>query len=519
MSANKIDKQFRQILENFISEKPKEASWHFLVACSGGADSLALWQLLLKNKRPNDELTVLHIWHNLRPEAEAEYRTLEKQVRNYNSRFLAFKVDVVAYGKKYQLSEEVAARELRRLAFAWACSYYAWKSQNKTHVYLSLAQHLDDQAETVLAHSLKGTGLRGLSGIWQLKEHKLSMVKLREIMKEGYLELIVAPESEDADFLTFLGRELSTVDYTAWRPLLAFSKSTLLSYISNLRLCHAEDQSNKDTQYERNYLRQIILPSLQNKFPQASVKLAELATISQKQLLALDYLLQSSKDLTGLVRNLSDLVKLPTSDSALAISWQTASQQTASQKNIPEEVLIIYWQRLLAKYLPDLLLSYRQQLEIAKFINKARHNPSKKMQFLILQKEAIAVLIDSCLILYQSPDLVLADKHLDKDLVLKKCRPFLYEHYGLTIPLQSNWQRYFSLTGQVAGNLELRAASEADYLLIAGQKKLNLYEYFARLPLPKALYQQIMVLANVNSRHVQHIFYKRLAKGLLFQPK
>lgn len=518
--------KFRRILRNFEQQKNMPARRHFLVACSGGADSLALWQLLLQNKSSNDELTLVHVWHNLRQEAYCEYLNLKEQADNFNSRFLAFKVDVIAYGKKYKLSEEIAARELRRLAFAWVSAFYATRkaallsdnSEQNWHdyaVYLTLAQHLDDQAETVLAHALKGTGLRGLSGIWPLKEHALSCVQLKTAVQDGFIEIVAAPVNEKEQLLKFLSVAQSTITYMAWRPLLAFSKADLLTYANALGLSHAEDQSNYDIQYERNYLRQTILPMLAAKFSQAATKLADLAAISQQHLQVLDYLLSANADLNRAIYNLTELVKINENEQVLAISLQPSNYLMT----IPESVLTVYWQRLFAKYLPDILLSRRQQLMLAEFIHKAMNAPSKNMQYHVLNKNTIAILLDSCLIVYVSQDFRFMKTKLDEALIWQKCLPFFYEHYGRKIPLAINWHNYFNLQGKLGDEYELRSAKADDYLLVEHNKQLNLYAYFQRLAIPKELYSQIMVLVMKNTQHVYHVFYRKLARDLIFEPK
>lgn len=526
MQTTKLVEKFRRILRSFEQQKKMPERRHLLVACSGGSDSLALWQLLLQNKNSNDELTLLHVWHNLRQEADCEYLTLKEQAHNFNSRFLAFKVDVIAYGKKYKLSEEIAARELRRLTFAWAAAFYSTRenaissdnSEQNRHdyaVYLTLAQHLDDQAETVLAHVLKGTGLRGLSGIWPLKEHALSCVRLKSAVQDGFIEIVAAPANEKEQLLQFLSVVQSTIKYTAWRPLLDFSKDDLLTYVNALGLSHAEDQSNYDIQYERNYLRQIILPKIAVKFSKAATKLADLAEISQQHLQVLDYLLSVNADLNRAIYNLTELVKIGENEQVLAISLQPNNYLMT----IRENVLTIYWQRLFAKYLPDIILSRRQQLMLAEFIHKAMNAPSKNMQYQVLNKNTIAILLDSCLIVYASQDFNFAKTKLDEALIWQKCLPFFYEHYGRKIPLAINWHNYFNLQGNLEDGFELRSAKADDYLLVEHNKQLNIYAYFQRLAIPKELYSQIMVLVMKNTQHVYHVFYRKLANGLIFQPK
>ncbi|MBY0446347.1 MAG: tRNA lysidine(34) synthetase TilS, partial [Burkholderiales bacterium] len=104
---------------------------------------------------------------------------------------------------------------------------------------LLLAQHRDDQAETVLLNLLRGSGLRGLA----------AMPEYRRLNKQiGIL-----------------------------RPLLDISRAELAEYAAQQGLAWVEDESNLDSRYDRNFLRNEIFPALRAVWPSANATLARVA--------------------------------------------------------------------------------------------------------------------------------------------------------------------------------------------------------------------------------------------------
>jgi tRNA(Ile)-lysidine synthase len=205
-------------------------------AVSGGADSLALLALL---DRLRDELgitlAVVHFNHALRgAESDADASFVELEARNRGLEFLIAREDVLAAAAREGWNLEDAARRLRYAFFERVID------QNQlTHI--AVAHTVDDQAETVLAHLLRGTGPTGLAGIYPVA-----------------------------------GRIV--------RPLLGSRRETLREYLRANGQTWREDSSNRDTRRTRARIREKLLPLLQQDFSPAIVShLGELARLAREE--------------------------------------------------------------------------------------------------------------------------------------------------------------------------------------------------------------------------------------------
>lgn len=204
-----------------------------VVALSGGIDSVVLLHLL--KDRPG--VSAAHVHHGLSPNADAWAAFCRRLCKTWKVPLAVRKVRV----KKGRKGLEAAAREARYAAFAkLRCECIA------------LAHHLDDQAETVLMNLLRGTGLRGASGM-----QKLSRL-------EG--KLLV-------------------------RPLLDVPRESIVEYARRHGLEWIDDESNADEALTRNFVRHRLSPLLETRFPQWKRALARAARhFSREELRAQDLL-------------------------------------------------------------------------------------------------------------------------------------------------------------------------------------------------------------------------------------
>lgn len=187
-----------------------------LVGLSGGVDSVVLLHLLRQlAPRFSWKISALHVHHGISRNADVwSAFCAELCARDA----VPLHIEHVDIGPLRARGIEAAARELRHAAFArQSCDYVA------------LAQHADDQAETLLLQLLRGAGVRGASAMPLLARRNGSPALLR--------------------------------------PLLHCSRQQVLDYADAHRLDWIEDESNADHSYPRNFLRHRVLPALAEKFP------------------------------------------------------------------------------------------------------------------------------------------------------------------------------------------------------------------------------------------------------------
>ena len=199
--GNKIEIIFQSKISSLKHSK-------FLIALSGGVDSMVLANLFLKN---NLSFSVAHCNFNLRTkESDDDEKFIfdwstENEIECYISKF-----NTTDYCKKNKFGIQEGARNLR----------YEWFNELKNlhdFDYIVTAHHLDDQIETYLINSMRGSGLNGLIGITEKTESLL-------------------------------------------RPLLKILKNDILVYAKSNNIDFREDSSNSKNDYFRNMIRNLIIP-------------------------------------------------------------------------------------------------------------------------------------------------------------------------------------------------------------------------------------------------------------------
>jgi tRNA(Ile)-lysidine synthase len=205
-----------------------------LAAVSGGPDSVVLahW-LSVQARRKGFEVALLHVNHGLRGEAaERDAEFVRALGARLGLRAAVVRADVKGRAKKSgQGLEEAGRKERYRALIA--------RARRGRFDAVATGHQLDDQAETVLLHLLRGTSLEGLGGIPPKRP--------------------LAP-----------GVELI-------RPLLPLTREEIMAYLEIHELAWRDDRTNRDPKFTRNWVRREVLPLLEKRAPGVKERLSEFA--------------------------------------------------------------------------------------------------------------------------------------------------------------------------------------------------------------------------------------------------
>jgi tRNA(Ile)-lysidine synthase len=202
-----------------------------VVAVSGGADSVALLDVLTQ-LAPDLAITlhVAHLDHLLREESAADAQFVADLAQRLGIGYTVGQADVRTLAQQGGLSLEEAARQARY-------RFLGEVAQTVDASRIVTAHHASDQAETMLLHLLRGTGLTGLRGI-----------------------LPSAP-------LPGLANEAVDTAPRVIRPWLEVPRDAILAYVAERGLDYRDDPTNQDTRLTRNRIRYELLPLLQTYNP------------------------------------------------------------------------------------------------------------------------------------------------------------------------------------------------------------------------------------------------------------
>jgi tRNA(Ile)-lysidine synthase len=191
---------------------------HVLIAVSGGIDSVTLTNVLWHIRESWQlKIHLIHINHGLRGyDADRDERFVHDLGASLNLPVSAKTVDVRAFVKQMHCSLEEGARMVRYQCFG------EFLTSLQADV-VALAHHADDQAETVLDHFLRGSGLRGLAGMRWKNGHNI-------------------------------------------RPLLDVTRQDIETYAHAEGLKYVTDITNTDERMKRNRIRHTLIPLLQREF-------------------------------------------------------------------------------------------------------------------------------------------------------------------------------------------------------------------------------------------------------------
>jgi tRNA(Ile)-lysidine synthase len=242
VSLKKTEARFStdQLLHILTQQCRIEAGATLKLALSGGVDSMALLHALSRlGKKQQWHISVIHVDHGLHPQSSQWSQHCLEQCRKLG---IDCRVEKVKVDKQSKEGLEAAARRAR---------YTALRQHVHSGEYLLTGHHADDQAETLLLQLMRGSGVHGLAGMPMQKRWA------------GALLL---------------------------RPLLHVRRAALQQYAKKHKLQWIDDPSNTELRFSRNYLRQEVMPLLQQHWPQANELLLRTAAHAADAVALLDAL-------------------------------------------------------------------------------------------------------------------------------------------------------------------------------------------------------------------------------------
>lgn len=243
-----IQKSFDRTIVGLVPEKETA-----LLAVSGGIDSICLASLFL-NSSSGRRFAVAHCNFHLRGEdSDSDEALVAAWCGRNGVRYHKADFDTEQYASSHNVSIEMAARELRYDWFASLC-------KDNGYYGVAVAHNANDNAETLILNLLRGTGLRGVTGM--------------------QAESAVPVTREDLAGARLL------------RPMLSFSRKQIEEYVAAKSLEYHDDRTNAETVYKRNRIRHLVFPVFESLNPSFLTTFArEMNAFSEVQEIADDYFL------------------------------------------------------------------------------------------------------------------------------------------------------------------------------------------------------------------------------------
>ena len=217
--------------DNFLREEMAfcEKADKIIIGISGGADSVALTHILFK-ALPAEKLICAHVNHGIRgEEADRDENFVREFCKGLGIKLEVLQADIPALSKEWRMGEEECGRKVRY-------DFFETLAKGDNDIIVT-AHNADDNAETVLMNLVKGTGLKGLSGI---------------------------PKSRGKVF----------------RPILSMTRDDIEKYCCDHSLSFVTDSTNLETDYDRNKLRLQVMPVLKEINPSLVSALTRTAALA-----------------------------------------------------------------------------------------------------------------------------------------------------------------------------------------------------------------------------------------------
>ena len=211
-------------IEEISFDKSLEEFERLGVAYSGGLDSTVLLHALSRETTFKSKINAIHVNHSISPDSDKWEELCKKNADELGVKFFSYKLEEL---------KDISEDNLRKIRYE---KFNHWASSNDL---ILTAHHKDDQVETIIFRFIRGTGLNGLRGIPAWRKDGNSLFH---------------------------------------RPLLDISKEELYEYAQNNKLEWVEDESNKDTNISRNFIRNLLLPRIKDKWPKVEKSILHLSS-------------------------------------------------------------------------------------------------------------------------------------------------------------------------------------------------------------------------------------------------
>ena len=212
-------------VENYIRQwKMLGKGDKIVVGLSGGADSVCLFLILEElRKKIGFEILAVHVNHGIRgEEAKADEEFVKTLCEKKEIPCRSISVDIPKMAVEYKMSEEEAGRTARREIFEQTAE--EWGGTR-----IALAHHQDDNAETFFLHLARGSGLRGLGGIYPVNGMYI-------------------------------------------RPLLCVGRKEIEDYLGERKIPYCVDATNMEDTYMRNRIRNHVIPYFKEEINEKTVE-------------------------------------------------------------------------------------------------------------------------------------------------------------------------------------------------------------------------------------------------------
>ena len=310
--AYKIE-ELRRLIEN-------QRSASFLLAVSGGMDSMCMADLFL-NTAGADAFAIAHCNFSLRgEESDGDDMLVREWAAANGVRCFVKRFDTEQYAKDNGISIEMAARDLRYAWFAELCSEHGYD-------VLSVAHNANDNAETLMLNLLRGTGLNGLHGMAEVQHRSAPM------------------------------------GVVVFRPLLEYTRKQIEGYVLVHRVPYRHDSSNFQSDYKRNKIRNEVFPVFEKMNP------SFVRTLNRE----IGYFAEAGSIVDDWCRS-----QLPSVISYDNVASEISSDATHLHVNTSALLLISHWRYLLYYILEPYGFNQQTLASIESLLTSSRTIPGKR---------------------------------------------------------------------------------------------------------------------------------------------